>query len=118
MSVCTQEPNLFLFKRQLMLCSTDDDKRKQNFKVTLQRPRPLTPNDLLLDVHQNVWIEAGCWSPPLLRIAVSDRGITDLLNAISTSDVGNVVTKLEGARVGNDGLKAVLRGLGFVYHPG
>ena len=38
MTVCSQEPNLCLFKRQKMLCSTDDDKRnrtEQNFNATL-----------------------------------------------------------------------------------
>lgn len=72
----------------------------------------------MLDVHQDVRIETGCWSPPLLCVAVGDRGVTDLLDAISSPDVGDVVSKFKGTRVGDNGLKAVLRGLGLVYCPG
>jgi hypothetical protein len=72
----------------------------------------------LLDVHQNVRIESRCRPPPLLSVAVSDRRVADLLDAVGAPYVGDVMTKLERARVSDDSLKAVVRWLILVHCPG
>lgn len=75
------------------------------------------PVDSLLNVHQDVRVETRCWPSPLLSITVADRGIADLFDAVGTTYIGDVVTKLERAGVCDNGLEAVLRWLRLVESP-
>lgn len=63
--------------------------------------------DSLLDVHQDVRVEARCWPSPLLSIAGADRGIADFFDAIRATYVGNVVAKFERAGVCDNGLETI-----------
>jgi hypothetical protein len=64
---------------------------------TPQKPKPLAPTESLLDVYQDVRIEPRRWPSPFLCVAVGDRRVADLLDAVGTPHIGDVMSELERA---------------------